>query len=114
MTQKLALTQFPVVRYTLMEYHLFDILKDYGTRVTTNKIADARRKLGNWDVAFPLNTISTTMSRLIDKVEINKEKFKICKDGKRPGHLEVEYWIERKKKKKKKKPVQQPALVNVQ
>ena len=94
----IKLAEFPKVRYTMMEFHLFKSLPKSGRKVGSAEIARAREKLGNWDIKHQLNTITTTMNRLMDKVETNGEPFRIMKDGKRTGHHEVEYWVEIRKK----------------
>jgi hypothetical protein len=91
---KYTLKLFPKTSYTQMEFHLFNMLPQDGSKVTSNNIADMRKALGNWDVAHPLATITVTMNRLIDKVMTNREPFRIRKAGKKKGHAEVEYWIE--------------------
>jgi hypothetical protein len=93
---RMRLTEFPKVRYTMMEYHLFDMLPKNGKPINSNALADARKELGAWKAKHPLNVITVTMSRLINKVKINREEFRIQKDGKRKGHPEVEYWLESK------------------
>lgn len=45
---QMRLTEFPKVRYTMMEYHLFDMLPKNGKPVDSNTLADARKKLGAW------------------------------------------------------------------
>lgn len=94
---QMRLTEFPKVRYTMMEYHLFDMLPKNGKPVDSNTLADARKKLGAWRAKNPLNVITVTMNQLIDKVKVNREEFRIKKDGKRKGHPEVEYWLELRK-----------------
>ncbi len=97
---RIKLSEEPKVRYTLSEYSLFDSLvqRGRGRKITSSEIAEARRKLGPWNATNPLNVVTVTMNRLIDKVEANKESFRICKDGKYPGHPVVEYWLEDRKR----------------
>jgi hypothetical protein len=87
------LTKFPKVRYTTMESHMFNAMPKNGRRIGSAEIAKACAKIG-WDVKFPLKNITVTMNRLMGKIEINKEEFRLAKEGKYPGHSEVEYWIE--------------------
>jgi len=95
------LTKFPKnVRYTMMENHLFDMLPKNGKRVSSADIADGRKALGKWDVKFPLKNITVVMNNLIEKIDANRETFRLAKDGKYPGHPEVEYWLEPRSKKK--------------
>jgi hypothetical protein len=96
----MQLSEFPRVRYTMMEYHLFNMIPKSGKTITSTEIANARDKLGKWDVKHPLQIITTMMDRLAGKVQDNREAFRIRKDGKYPGHPTVEYWIEPMAKKK--------------
>jgi hypothetical protein len=96
MMDAMKLTPFPKRPYSMLETHVFNMLPKNGRRIKSRQLADARAKMGNWKVANPLNTITVTMNNLMVKVKANKEDFVIVKDGKRPGHHEVEYWIERK------------------
>jgi hypothetical protein len=90
------LSEFPKkVRYTMTEYHLFETLpKRAGKRIGTHAIAEARGE--GWDVNFPLKNIAVTMNRLIDKIDANKEPFRLKKETRIPGHPHVEYWLERR------------------
>jgi len=89
----MKLSEFPKkVRYTMTEYHLFATLPKTGKRVDSAHIVKERGD--EWDVKFPLKNVTVHMNRLIDKVDANKEPFRIMKDGKYPGHPEVEYWLE--------------------
>lgn len=93
------LSKFPKVRYTMTEYHLFETLpKRAGQRIGSHAIAEARGG-EEWDVKFPLKNITVTMLRLIDKIDANKEPFRIRKNERIPGHPHVEYWLERRSKK---------------
>jgi hypothetical protein len=91
---KMKLTEFPKIRYTMMEYHLFSSLPKNGKKVGSADIAASREAMGAWDVKFPLKNITVTMNRLIEKIDANKEPFRLVKDAKYPGHPEVEYWVE--------------------
>ena len=95
---KYQLTPFPTKTYSLMELHLFDSLIKAGRPMTSNDLADAYRDRVKWKVGNPLNSITVTMNRLIDKVALNKEEFVIDKDDKRPGHPEVEFSIKPRKR----------------
>jgi hypothetical protein len=90
----MKLTQFKKYPYTATEMCLFDALPRSGKRVGSGHLAAAREKQGNWDITFPLKTVTVTMTRLIEKVDANREEFRICKEGKYQGHPEVEYWLE--------------------
>jgi hypothetical protein len=91
-----TLTKFPKVRYTMMELHMFDTMPKDGTKVRTADIAAACAEIGGWKVKYPLKNVTVTMNRLMGKIKLNREKFRLAKAGKRPGHSEVEYWIEQK------------------
>jgi len=93
------LTKFPKKRYTMMEYHLFDMMPRDGTKVTSADLAEGREALGKWKVKFPLKNITMHMNNLIGKVDLNKEVFRVGKEDKYPGHPQVEYWIEPRSKK---------------
>lgn len=99
----IALTKFPKVQYSVMERYLFEVMPKDGRRFTSAHIAKKRDEHSNWNVVHPLNIITMTMSRLIEKVQTNNENFKIMKDGKRPDHHMVEFWVESLEKPAKKK-----------
>ena len=92
------LTDIPKIRYTMTEYQLFASVPKTGKKVSSTHIAEARQKLGGWDVKFPLKNVTVTMNRLIDKIDANREDFRLRKEDKYPGHPEVEYWIEPRKR----------------
>lgn len=92
----MKLTDFSKVRYSTLEHRVFATLPKNGRKVSSKDLADARAKLGDWNVKHPLNIITVVMSNLMRKTKKNREPFVIRKDGKRPGHPEVEFWIESK------------------
>jgi len=99
--KNMNLAEFPAsVRYTMTEYHLFATLPKNGRKVGSADIAAARGK--DWDVKFPLKNVTVTMNRLIEKIDANKEPFKICKIDKSQGHNMVEYWLEPRKRTRRK------------
>jgi hypothetical protein len=91
---KFELTKFPSNRYTMMENHLFDALPKNGKKVNSADIVMMRRDMGDWDVKNPSKNITTVMQRLLEKIDENKEPFRIAKEGKYEGHHMVEYWLE--------------------
>lgn len=95
----IELSKFPAVKYTMTEYHIFSALPKNGKQVGTDYIAEKQGK--EWKVRFPIKNIVVVMSRLINKVEANKEPFRICKQEKMLGHYNVKYWIEPRVQKKK-------------
>jgi hypothetical protein len=95
--KNMQLSEFPKkVRYTMTEYHLFATLPKNGKKIGSIDIAEARGD--DWDVKFPMKNVTVTMNRLIDKIDLNKEPFKICKTEKAPGQRRVEYWLEARKR----------------
>jgi len=96
---KYELAEFPKnSRYSLTEHRMFDTIPKNGRPVGTADIAKSRGE--NWEVQQPLKHIAVTMARLIEKVEANKEPFKICKNDREPGQNRIEYWIEPRGRKK--------------
>lgn len=96
-----TLPEFPKkVKYTMTEYHMFAVLPQDGKRIVSADIVEARGD--KWKVGFPLKNVTVTMNRLIDKVKANDEPFRIKKEARYPGHLQCEYWIERRGTRKKK------------
>jgi len=96
----MKLSEFPKnAPYSMTEYHLFETLPKNGRRIGSAEIVKARGD--DWDVKFPLKNVTVTMNLLITKVDANKEPFRIAKEGKYPGHPEVEYWLEPRKAKKR-------------
>lgn len=95
---RFELTKFPSIRYTMMENHLFDMLPQAGRRderkVTSADLVAQRQALGDWNVANPRKNITTTMQRLLEKIDDNGEPFRIAKAEKEEGHHTVEYWLE--------------------
>jgi hypothetical protein len=91
MTLKLAEIGDP--RYSHYEYRLFNSIPQDGSKIGTRELAEARRRLGNWDVNEPLKNISVMMNKLIAKIDDNNEPFQIVKDLRRPGHNEVKYQL---------------------
>jgi hypothetical protein len=90
------LSEYPKKAYTLTEHRMFDTLPKRGSkRVGTADIAHSRGN--NWQVKQPLKHIAVTMARLIEKVDINKEPFRICKNEREPGQNRIEYWLEPRK-----------------
>ena len=85
----------------MTEYQLFELLPKDGERISGYDLADARVKLGNWDVAHPINNVTVVMNRLIEKVKTNKEPFRIGKGGQEAGHHITEYWLEPRAQKKR-------------
>ena len=96
----MKLSEFPKKQpYSMTEYRLFETLPKSGKRIGS---ADIVKKRGDaWDVKFPLKNVTVTMNLLITKVDANKEPFRIAKEGKYPGHPEVEYWLEPRSVRKK-------------
>ena len=94
----MELTKFPKVRYTMMENHLFAKLPKNGRKVDSADVAEMRKKMGDWDVKFPLKNITVTMQNLINKIDKNKEPFRIIKEDKVPGQPTkgVVYWVEKR------------------
>jgi hypothetical protein len=93
----MKLTEFPKKsRYSILESYMFDLMPKNGKKVSSRMLAEGRAEMGKWKVGNPLNTVTVTMNKLIDKVKANKEEFVIKKDDKRPAHPEVEYWVERR------------------
>jgi len=91
----MKLTKFPKKsRYSILESYMFNLMPKNGKKVSSRKLAEGRASMGAWNVDNPLNTVTVTMNKLIRKVQANKEEFIIKKDGRRPGHTEVEYWVE--------------------
>jgi hypothetical protein len=97
------LTKFPAHRYTMMESHLFDVLPKNGKKVTSADMVEKRMEMGDWDVAHPRKNITTVMQRLLEKIDDNKEPFRIAKAGKEAGHHTVEYWLEERAPVRKKR-----------
>ena len=96
----MKLSEFPKkAPYSMTEFHLFETLPKSGKRIGSAGIAKARGE--DWDVKFPLKNITVVMNLLITKVDANDEPFRIAKEGKYPGHPEVEYWLESRKRAKK-------------
>ena len=89
----MKLTEFPKIKYSMLEYYLFKQLPENGSKIGSKQIAKARQKRGNWKVDNPENVVTVVMNNLIRKVKANREDFVIEKDGRRPGHPEVEYWL---------------------
>jgi len=96
------LTKFPAIRYTMMENHLFDVLPKNGKKVTSADLVEKRMAMGDWDVLNPRKNITTTMQRLLEKIDDNEEPFRIAKAEKATGHHTVEYWLERRPRARKK------------
>jgi len=105
---KFELTKFPTTRYTMMENHLFDVMPKEGRvkdrRVGSDFFVQKRLEMGEWDVKNPLKNITTTMQRLLEKIDDNGEPFRIAKAGKEEGHHKVEYWLEMRDPDEIKKP----------
>ena len=96
----MKLSEFPKKRrYSMTEYHLFAALPKDGRRIGSHDIVKKRGDA--WDVRFPLKNVTVTMNLLIDKVDANDEPSQIMKEGKYPGHPEVEYWLQPRKKSRK-------------
>jgi hypothetical protein len=98
---KFELTKFPATRYTMMENHLFDVMPKNGRKVGSDFFVEKRLEMGKWDVKNPLKNITTTMQRLLEKIDHNREPFRIAKAGKEEGHHMVEYWLEERTSKRK-------------
>jgi len=97
----MKLSEYPKKQpYSMTEYHLFATLPKNGRRVGSAEIVKARG--ADWDVKFPLKNVTVIMNLLISKVDANDEPFRIGKEGKYPGHPEVEYWLEPRKKTRRK------------
>lgn len=88
----MQLTLFPKARYTLLDRELFAAIPQNGDPISTKELFYARLKKGPWDIKNPRNVISTTMAKLIDKIERNKEGFRITQT--RGSRREVEYRLE--------------------
>lgn len=108
----MELTLFSTARYTLLDQELFAAMPQDGTPVSTKELVYARLKKGPWDIKHPRNVISTTMTKLIDKVERNDEGFRIRRRrGKGDPEIiepnrnprEIEYWLEPVKPKSQKR-----------
>lgn len=87
----MQLTKFPKVRYTLLELELFAAMPQNGDPINTKELVYARLKKGPWDILHPRNVISTTMSKLMLKIERNKEAFRIIQTRKSGHGREIEY-----------------------
>jgi hypothetical protein len=90
----MQLAKTPKVRYSLMEHYLFRTLPQDGQRIGSDDIVKACKRPGGWDVKFPLKNVTVTMKRLIEKVDLNKETFRVGKSEKAPGQHKIEYWLE--------------------
>jgi hypothetical protein len=96
------LTEFPpVVRYSLLERQIFEMLPQDGSAIGNKELVRKRRKAGPWDVAHPVGIIWAIMDRLIKKIARNKEPFVIERNTLRG---EVSYSIKRKAKAKPTRP----------
>ena len=100
---KFELTKFPVNRYTMMENHLFDMFPQNGKKVDSNYFVEKRREMGDWGVQNPRKNITTTVQRLLEKIDDNGEPFRIAKAEKEEGHHTVEYWLEERPPMRKKR-----------
>jgi hypothetical protein len=87
------LSDFPKRQYSMLEYRLFDAMPKDGTTFGSADLAAARNEMGKWDINNPLNVVTVTMNRLIKKVQLNREDFRIMKKGRYRGHPESEYWV---------------------
>jgi hypothetical protein len=94
----MQLTSFPKKKYSMLEYHVFDMLPKRGRKVKARELVEARLRLGPWKAKNKMNVINVVMNNLIEKVELNNENFRIRKEERYPSHPEVEYWLEPKKK----------------
>ena len=95
----MKLSEYPKSRrYSLTEHRMFAKLPQNGKRVGTADIAKAHG--ADWDVLQPNKHVAVTMARLIEKVDDNKEPFKICKNDREPGQNRIEYWLEPRGRKK--------------
>jgi hypothetical protein len=97
----MQLTEFPKRRYSMLEYRVFNMLPKDGSRIRSRDLAAERDEMGVWKAKNKLNIMTVVMANLTEKVKANKEPFRICKEGRYPGHPEVEYWVEPREAKSK-------------
>ena len=85
------LTKFPATRYTMMENHLFDALPKNGKKVSSADLVEKRLAMGDWDVLNPRKNITTTMQRLLEKIDEQRGAVPNRQGGQgnRPSHGRV-------------------------
>ena len=84
------------IRYSKKERKLFSLLPQDGSRVDTHKLLKGLARKANGIVPFHARTsLVGAMRSLIEKVDLNKEKFKVCK-SERSGPNPSEFWVERR------------------
>ena len=85
------------VPYTPLERAYFNAVPQDGRRINLKQLIFVRLQYNpEWDVKHPRNIISTQMIRLAEKIELNKEPFRLCREGNR--RAQVWYWLERVKR----------------
>lgn len=81
-------------KYSKSERLLFKFVPKSGAKITSEELVRRRKEAENWSIANPRNVVITQMRSLIEKIDGNREPFRLKKSP-QLGPYPIEYWIEK-------------------
>ncbi len=85
--------------YSSNEKMLFDLVPKNGARITSNELVRLRKAARRWPIANPRNSVISAMRSLMEKIDANKEAFRL-RQSPQLGPYPSEYWIENRNRAK--------------